>query len=63
LPWRFLPFGSVQNLILILPFATVAQKMTLIKPHPSHSEDTLHELFVNSFDWDPEDQGDVTLTN
>ena len=34
--------------------------MTLIKIDPSHLEDTLWELFVDLFDWDPENQRDMT---
>ena len=34
--------------------------MTLIKINPSHLEDTLWGLFVDLFDWDPENQGDMT---
>ena len=32
-------------------------KMTLIELHQGHLEETLWEMFIDSFDWDPEDQG------
>ena len=34
--------------------------MTSIKTDPNHLEETLWELFIDLFDWDPEDQGDIT---
>ena len=35
-------------------------KMTLIKIDQSYLEKTLWKLFIDLFDWDPEDQGDMT---
>ena len=34
--------------------------MTPIQTDPNHLEETLWELFIGLFDWDPEDQDCIT---